>query len=278
MKPVIASLTIVIIFFMFRIPYAADSGSEAAEEINKGTVTGRIMLRDGKDVPLAWGQIMFYDITTGPPPIREKYERTPDISENLDEEGRFNVEIPEGRYWIGAIKRLSGDRLGPRQVGDYIFRSLDEEGKLKEYCVEAGKILDIGTFSEAFPLAEKDFVKIPITTGIEGRIVDMGRVPVEDAVVVAFVEPIVGVKPLFVSHKTGKDGKYILPLTEGTYYLRVRNSFAAGPPQPGQIVGYYGDGTPEPLSVKEGQIIKGIDLQVIVFLGRGPSVMTPDDE
>jgi len=95
--------------------------------------------------------------------------------------------------------------------------------------------------------------------------------PVEDAVVVAFTEPIIGRKPLFVSKKSDKDGNYILPLTEGTYYLRVRNSFAAGPPEPGQIVGYYGEGTPVPVPVKECEIVKRIDFQVVVFRGRGPS-------
>jgi hypothetical protein len=93
--------------------------------------------------------------------------------------------------------------------------------------------------------------------------------PVEGAIVVAFRQPTIGKRPLFVSNRSNKDGKYILPVTEGTYYLRVRNSFAAGPPEPGQIIGYYGEGTPAPVSVKHREIMKGIDFQVVVFRGRG---------
>jgi hypothetical protein len=256
---------------MLNFAHGEELGKIAVPEIKTGIVTGTIMIRDKENVPLSWGQIMFYDVSTGPPPIPEKYERTPDISRNMDAEGKFRVDIPEGRYFIGAIKRLSGDKLGPPQVGDYVFRSLNEKGKPKEYTIRAGDTLDIGTFAEAFQITDEDIENRRVTTGLEGIIVNTEWIPVEGAVVVAFAEPTIGRKPLFVSNKSGKDGKYVLPLTEGTYYLRVRNSFAAGPPEPGQIIGYYGEGTPKPVPVKECQILKGIDFQVVVFRGRGPS-------
>jgi hypothetical protein len=101
-------------------------------------------------------------------------------------------------------------------------------------------------------------------------IIDGGGNPVPDAVVVAFLQPAVQTKPLFVSEKTGKDGKYVLRVTPGTYYLRVRNAFASGPPEPGQIVGYYGEGQPAPVTIKEGEVLKDIHFRVILFPGRGP--------
>lgn len=274
LKLQLSSLIMSAVLFLSGIAYADDPGMKEAEAVKTGTVTGRIMVQD-KDVPLSWGQIMFYDMSAGPPPIPEKYERTPDISKNMDADGKFTVEIPEGRYFMGAIKRLSGDRLGPPQVGDFVFRSLNEKGKPKEYIVKANKTLDVGTFAEAFPVTPEDLSRRRITTGLEGMIVNTDWLPVEGAVVVAFAQPTIGKKPLFVSNKSDKDGKYVLPLTAGTYYLRVRNSFAAGPPEPGQIVGYYGEGTPSPVPVKEGQILKGIDFQVVVFRGRGPAPVPP---
>jgi len=258
------------VVFMCGNSSGADSVKEATPEIKKGTVTGTIMVKDRENVPLSWGQIMLYDVSTGPPPVPEKYERTPDISKNMDADGKFRIELPEGRYYIGAVKRLSGDKLGPPDVGDYVFRSLNEKGKPKEYQVKGGQVLDIGTFAEAFPLSEKDISKRHVTTAIEGVVVSTDWLPVEGAVVIAFAEPVIGKKPLFVSNKSDKEGKYVLPIAEGTYYLRVRNSFAAGPPEPGQIVGYYGEGTPAPVSVKDCEILNGIDFQVVVFRGRGP--------
>jgi hypothetical protein len=262
-------LSILIVIFISGIAPATESAQETVKEVKTGTVTGRIMVKDG--LPLAWGQIMFFDYLTGPPPVPSKYERTPDVSKTVDAEGLFKIEIPEGRYYIGAVKRLSGDRLGPPLEGDYIFRSLDEKGKPKEYEVKAGKVLDVGTFTGAFQITDRELAERRITTALKGVIVNQEWQPVADAVVIAFTEPYLGKKPLFASNKSDKDGKYILPLTEGTYYLRVRNSFAAGPPEPGQIVGYYGEGTPSPVSVKDCEIIEGIDFQVVVFRGRGPA-------
>ncbi|UCD34817.1 MAG: carboxypeptidase regulatory-like domain-containing protein [Nitrospiraceae bacterium] len=246
----------------------AESDQQSAPDKPTGTITGRIMVKDG--VPLAFGQIMLYDALTGPPPLPHKYERTPDISKTIDAEGRFTVVLPEGRYYLGAVRRMSGERFGPPQEGDYIFRSLDDQGKPKEYLVQAGQILDLGTISEAIPLKAKDFSARRVTTAIKGYIIDMDGKPVEGAIVVAFVKPTIGGKPLFVSDRSDKEGKYILRVTEGTYYLRARNSFAAGPPEPGQIVGYYGDGTPAPVVIEECEIKEGVNFRVIMFPGRGP--------
>jgi len=46
--------------------------------------------------------------------------------------------------------------------------------------------------------------------------------------------------------------------------------FASGPPQEGQIVGYYGEGDAVPVAVKEGERKKGTNINVVLFPGRGP--------
>jgi hypothetical protein len=172
LKLLFSSLTILSALFLSGIVYADDPGIKEPKEVKRGTVTGRIMVKNKEGVPLSWGQIMFYDISSGPPPIPEKYERTPDISKNMDAEGKFKFEIPEGTYFMGAIKRLSGDRLGPPQEGDYVFRSLNEKGQPKEYIVKAGKTLDVGTFAEAFPITPEDLSRRSVTTALEGTIVN----------------------------------------------------------------------------------------------------------
>jgi len=241
---------------------------EVVQDMKTGSITGQIMLKGG--MPLSWAQIMFYDAAEGSPPRPDKYERIPDISKNIDAEGKFQVDLPEGRYYMGAIKRLSGELLGPPQAGDYVFRSLNEDGKAKVYEIKAGENIDAGSFSEAFQLTAGDLLKRRVTTAIKGVVRDADGNAVNGAVVLAFEDPSIGKRPRFASDKTDEEGEYILPLTEGTYYLRVRNSFAAGPAQPGQIVGYYGEGKPAPAIVRDCEIKEGIDLQVIVFSGRGP--------
>jgi hypothetical protein len=247
---------------------SAGSEGESAKEIKTGTITGRVIIKGVG--PLTGGQVMLYDASTGPPPMPDKYERVPDISRDLDGDGRFKVDLPPGKYYLGAVKRLSGERIGAPQAGDYVLRSVDEKNRPKEYLIKAGTVLDAGNELEAAPLRAKDASSQVVTTAIEGVVLDMDGKPVDNAVVIAFVTPDLRGKPLFVSDKTGKDGKYTLKVTQGTYYLRVRNSFTSGPPEPGQIVGYYGDGTPVPVAVKEGEIKKGFDFRVILFPGRGP--------
>jgi len=262
-KAAIASL---IIFLLFSIAFAADERPPAGE-IKTGVITGTIMISGAG--PLEGGQVMVYDAAAGPPPMPFKYERTPDIAKDIEAGGKFRVELPPGKYYLSAIKRLSGERIGPPQTGDYVFRSLDDKGLAKEYLIQAGSLIDIGTVSAA-PLKPERLLSHAVTTSIEGVVKGKGGRPVADAVVAAFVTQAMQGKPLFVSEKTGKDGKYILRVPPGTYYLRARNVFASGPPQEGQIVGYYGEGEAAPVTVKEAERKKGNDINVVLFPGRGP--------
>ena len=262
----IAMIASLIILLLFSIAFAAEERPPAAE-VKTGAITGTIMITGAG--PLKDGQVMLYDAAAGPPPMPFKYERTPDIAKELDAEGRFKVELPPGKYYLGAIKRLSNERIGPPQTGDYVFRSLDEKGNPKEYLVQSGIVLDIGTVSAA-PLKPERLLSHAVTTSIEGFVKGKGGKPVADAVVAAFVTPAMQGKPLFVSEKTGKDGQYVLRVPPGTYYLRARNVFASGPPQEGQIVGYYGEGDAVPVAVKEGERKKGTNINVVLFPGRGP--------
>ena len=111
--------------------------------------------------------------------------------------------------------------------------------------------------------------KQTVLTAIKGVIRDSAGKPVPDAVVVAFREQAAQSKPVFASEKTGKDGRYLLRVVPGTYYLRARTGFSSGPPETGQIVGYYGAAEPTPVTVKEGEVRSGVNFGVLLFPGRG---------
>jgi len=261
-----AALSVIIMSLLFSIAFAAEDRPPAGE-IKTGSITGTIMISGVG--PLTGGQVMVYDAAVGPPPMPFKYERTPDIAKDVDTDGKFRVELPPGKYYISAIKRLSGERIGPPQTGDYVFRSLDEKGAPREYLIQTGSLIDIGTVSAA-PLKPERLLSHAVTTSIEGVVKGENNRPVADAVVAAFVTPAMQGKPLFVSTKTGKDGKYVLQVPPGTYYIRARNVFASGPPKEGQIVGYYGEGGAAPVTVKEGERKIGTNINVVLFPGSGP--------
>lgn len=257
------TFAISVITFMPGILFAAEGEVKAKPET--GTVTGKIMIIKG--MPLSGGRVMFYSASSGVPLTSE---RVPDISGDIDADGVFKVSLQAGQYYLGAIKRMNVETIGPPQKGDYIFRSLDQKGVPQIYVVKAGETLNAGELSGAAPVKPEDLSKEAPKTGITGSVLTMEGTPVVDALVVAFSTPTLKGKPLFVSDKTDKDGKYILRVAPGTYYLRARNSFSSGPPGPGQMVGYYGEGTPIPVTVKKDEIFKGADFRVLLFPGRGP--------
>ena len=255
-------ISIVLFVFLFTF------GSVFAEEQNTGRVTGTLMSKDGE--PMAGGLIHFFNVETGPVPDPDKYWRVPDQIADINEKGEFTIKLPAGKYYLGAIKRISGKKeVGPPLIGDLFFISLDETGAPKGYHVKQGEEVNIGTISEATPFkgwAMKDDI-----TAIEGRVL-INEEPVEGALVFGYTAPKMFGKPDFVSDRADKDGRYVLRVPEGgNYYLMARDLYGGGPPAEGAIMGVYGkEKTPTVVKVYTGEPKKGIDISVLKFPGRGP--------
>lgn len=235
-------------------------------EIETGWISGQIMIKD--KVPLSNAMIVFFDAKSGPPPSTDKYFRVPDGIDEVDSEGRFRVSLPAGKYYIGAIKRLSAEKAGPPLDGDYFFISEDKEGNPMQHVIENGKEVKLGTLAEAVPYKRS----LPEgVTGISGTILDTAGKPVEGAILFAYYTETMTGLPTFTSYKTGKDGKYIITVDKGgQYFLRVRDIYGGGPPIPGSIMGGYGEEKPTAATAKTGEITKGVDIKVIRHLEMGP--------
>lgn len=242
-----------------------------AEEIETGWISGQMMIRGGG--AMSNGMVVFFRADEGPVPAPERYLRIPDEVADLDAKGKFRVELPAGRYFMGAIKRMSGELIGPPQDGDYFFISEDAEGKPLVYSIENDRSLSVGILSDAVPfkrtIAED-------ATGISGLITDMKGKPVKGAIVFAYFTPTMTGLPPFTSYRTGPDGKYFISVSnKGTYYLRVRDLYGGGPPVPGAMMGGYGEEKPAPVTVTTGEITKGINIAVIRHLEMGPKSRVP---
>jgi hypothetical protein len=237
-----------------------------AEVIETGWISGQMMIKDGG--PMSSGMIVFFKAEEGPVPNPNRYLRIPDEVADLDKEGRFRVALTSGKYFMGAIKRMSGEMIGPPQDGDYFFISQDSKGLPFVYSIEKDKNLNIGIIAEAVPFKRE----IPKdATGITGIISDLNGNPVRGAIVFAyFTETMTGLPP-FTSYRTGKDGKYLINVSHsGKYYLRVRDIYGGGPPVSGAIMGGYGEEKPAPVTVKSGEITEGMDIKVVRHMERGP--------
>jgi hypothetical protein len=242
------------------------SGVLFAEDIDIGLISGQMLIKDGGH--MSNGMVVFFKAEEGPVPDPNRYLRIPDEVADLDEEGRFRVALPAGKYFMGSIKRMSGELIGPPQDGDYFFISQDSEGLPFVYAIEKDKNLNIGIIAEATPFKR---VIPEDATGITGIIRDLSSNPVEGAIVFAyFTETMTGLPP-FTSYRTGKDGKYFISVSHsGKYYLRVRDVYGGGPPVAGALMGAYGEEKPAAVTIKTGEITEGIDIKVVRHLERGP--------
>lgn len=243
------------------------AGVAAADGFRTGTLSGQFKV-DAK-APMADGMVYVYNLATGPAPSHDRYWRVPDFVEKLDKDGRFAIELPSGEYCIGAIKRSGATQIGPPQEGDFFLLALDDKKLPRKVALGQGEKKDIGVLSGAQPYKVVPAAGI---TGIEGTILDLEGAPVEGTMVFAFMTPTVVGKPLFVSDRSDKSGKFLLRVHEGgTYYLKVRDNYGGGPPRGGAVL----DGNKEePLvkvTAKTGEIARGAVLKGRKFPGRGPN-------
>lgn len=258
-----------IVYSLFLVLVVVSFHNADAQEAMTGQISGKLMIKDGG--PMSGGMVYFFNAETGQGPNPDKYWKVPDNIAEINDKGEFSVELHEGKYYMGGIKRLSGKtEIGPPQIGDFFYRGLDEKGDSRLFIVKKGENVDLGTISDAVPfngLIIKDKI-----TAIEGRVILDNDSPVEGALIFAYTSLTMTGRPGFVSDKTDKEGKFILRVHEGgSYYLRAREIYGGGPPVSGGIIGGYGEAKPISVEVKTGEIIKGIDIKVIKFPGRGPN-------
>ena len=252
------------------IPLTVNAVSaQEVKQLKTGTISGQLMIKD--DVPMSGGRVFFFKDTSGPPPSQEKYWRVPDYIVDIDNNGRFSAVLSEGKYYLGAVKTISGEKIGPPKEGDIFYAGVDERGKQKTYIINQGQETDLGVITGAVPFKRSVVKFTDGITAIEGTVLDIEGKPVEGALVFAFLTPSRIGKPLFASERTGKDGRYIIRVHEGgNYYLKARSLYGGGLPKTGEIIGDFGEKGPVAVNVKNGEKLRGVDIKVKRFIGRGP--------
>jgi len=233
--------------------------------VKKGTLSGQVVLDGGG--PVRDGMVFFFNASEGPAPSSTHYWRVPSEAFRIDTNGRFTAELMEGSYYMGAMRKASGGLFGPPADGDLFFISQDEQGKPRLHTVKKQETRDLGILG-ATPFRRSQLAKEG-TTSVEGTVKDASGRPVEGVLVFAFVTQSMVGRPFFVSDKTDAEGRYLMRVNEGgKYFLRVRDNYGGGPPAAGERMGVYGER--EPVTLKTGEHLKGIDITAMKFPGRGP--------
>jgi len=219
-----------------------------------GALTGYIQTDKGE--PLSGATVMFFNKATGPLPAPEKYWRVPDRIETLDKNGGFSVELPPGRYYIIAIREKGDIPLNRSLADGDIYYS----GK-NDYEVLPGSKNNLEVMSVAIPFSVGAAVNDEVGTAIEGAVFDSSGKPLADVLVFAHKKPDLNDRPAFVSGKTDSNGSYRLRVAgAGTFYLKVNNFYGEKVTESGSLAGVYGGIPPMAVTLKDGEVIKGINI------------------
>lgn len=263
MKKLSAVILVVLMVLSVSISVAADGPKIA-------TMTGTFLIKAG--LPMSGARVYVYNLAKGPAPSHDKYWRVPDHARILNDDGSFSIELPEGVYCLGAVQRLHGaSRIGPPEDGDFLIFSFDDKGQPKKYQLKNGELLDAGTMSGARQI--KTPYLVSGTTAIEGTVQGAEGEAVEGVMAFAFLTPTIIGKPLYVSERSGKTGKFVLRIPEGgTYYLKIRDDFGGGPPRVGKMLDGNKEEPMTQILVKTGETASAGIIKVKKFPGRGPNM------
>jgi len=232
---------------------------EYVEDQGRTGLRGQIVIKDS-NLPLAGAFVNIY-----PDTISNLLGPSQFISSPTDTEGRYQIEVPPGVYYVVARKRLSGQPTGPLEPGD--FYSEHQRIKVR---VEADRlaIVDLPVVAMKAPMFFKSrVVDRETTTGISGTLVDQGGKPVMGGFAMAYADPEMKRLPDFASTLSDQEGHFTIYLPEGgTYYLAAR-IHAWDMPTPGEPYGKYGGNSPQPVSVATDQFIEGLRIEMAPFAG-----------
>jgi hypothetical protein len=175
-----------------------------------------------------------------------------------DEQGRFELALPDGTYYLLARKRQGNMTVGPLRAGDFIGYYPGNPLRLRDGRVEPLNI----PMLEVPDKIEQMGRSLNGQTSISGLIRNVAGDPVAGVRVVLYEKPQMLDRPLFVSQPTGVDGRYTLSMQKGgDYYLAARNTLG-GAPGPGDLYGTYDENPDHRLQLKSDAALDGIDIVV----------------
>jgi len=241
---------------------AAETPPSPVQEVHQGAyIAGQAMIDD--KTPMPHGVVLLYDSRLGPPPAVGLYWRVPDLITPLEQDGSFNLEVMEGTYYLQIAQKNPSADIGPAVEKEYLYFHGDREGNALPLVVGSSGTLNLGRL-RAF-LWSPDMVRREKgITSVEGVVVDTDGKPVERAVVLAHYNPGAKGRPVFVSDRTDRKGRFQLRTNDGgTFFLSVRGVVGGGKPADGEYLNTTKDFEPVAVTLKKGERQQGVTLKVM---------------
>src|SRR6185369_12688258 len=241
-------------FFLVFLATAVRAEDKAAvnsspKEQSAATVSGQIMIGDNK--PMPYGVILLYDGLLGPPPSLGKYWRVPDLITPLGKDGRFSLELADGTYYFQVSQKNPGVEIGPASENEFLYFHGDADGNALPIIVSNRSSVKLGQL-KAFLWKPEMIIRDKGVTSVEGVVVDTEGKPVERAVVLAYYNNVSQGRPVFISDRTDKNGRFQLRTNDGgTFYLKVRSVVGGGKPSKGEYMNTTKEFEPVEVNLKK---------------------------
>jgi len=174
-----------------------------------------------------------------------------DFEAQVDAEGRYLLDVVEGRYYLVARQRRGGADAGPPRPGDAwaIYPG-------NPVTVTSGRTsrADFLLQGVTQPRLMKEGSLTAGDTGFSGRIVDRQGRPVAGAFVLAYREADFRRMPDFTSPAVGEDGLFTLYVPEEGRFCLAARTRTRGQPVQGELYGILGEGEGGCLQVEKGVV------------------------
>lgn len=224
----------------------------------KTGIRGRVVLKD-HETPLAGSYVNIY-----PDTISNLLGPSQFISTPTDEQGFYQLEVPEGVYYVVARKRMSGYATGPLAPGDYY-----SEHQRLAVKVESGKFveLDLSVALMKAPMFFKRMAGEETDTGIKGVLIDQAGKPVMGGFAMAYSDVEMKRLPDYASSLSDEQGRYTIYLPQGGSYYIAARIHAWDMPSPGEPYGKYGGESPLKVAVDSGKFVEEVEIVMSPFSG-----------
>jgi hypothetical protein len=187
------------------------------------------------------------------------------ISSPTGADGRYNIDVPPGQYFVVARKRASGMATGPISTGDYFS---EDARLLTEIKADKQAVVDLPMLKMTAPMFFKQGGAATVTeTGIAGVLVNAAGQPMPGGFAIAYTTSDIQRLPDFASSLTNEKGEFILYLPKGGEYYLAARMHAWDMPRPGELYGKYDGDIVTPIQVPQKGFVKGIRMVMKPFTG-----------
>lgn len=241
----------------------ASSGDQIAtysiDGQGKTGISGQVRLKES-GTPLAGAYINVYPNT-----ISNLLGPSQFLSAPTGANGRYQLELPPGNYYVVSRQRASGQANGPLATGDYYS---DHQRILAQ--VKSGRLtqVDLNMVKMKAPMFfKKDQSLVQTTTGIKGILLDTQGRPVAGGFAIAYRNDDLQRLPDYASTLSNQQGEFTLYLPEGGEYYLAARIHAWDMPRPGELYGKYGGRIARSLKVKTDTFATGVEIHMAPFNG-----------